>query len=329
MRETAGGPDRAERIAGAMLGWAVGDALGAPFEFGLGGTFTARFPREGGTDGNEMCGGGGWDPGEATDDTQMGLLVADSLLQRGGLDLQDMFARFQRWANAEPKDIGILTETVLTCGLPSDRASADYYEHNAYAAGNGSLMRSVPAALFHVHAEQRARVEAARRISGLTHADPATGWGCVLYQELIISALAGHGLPAAAPYALSLIDDDDQRARWATVLAPGWQPSDATEPNGAVWPTLGSALWALRTTSTFEAALRAAVDLGGDTDTVAAVTGGLAGAVHGAAAIPERWTALVHTPLPGFGPTVHRTPDFVALSARLAVDGAQTGHSPL
>ncbi|MGW7055590.1 ADP-ribosylglycohydrolase family protein [Streptomyces sp. NPDC054887] len=95
---------RIQRAVGAVVGSAVGDALGAPFEFGPPGAFSARFPAPGA--GGEMCGGGGWDPGEATDDTQMAVLVAESLLERSGLDLPDIFARFQRWA-ASAFDAGL------------------------------------------------------------------------------------------------------------------------------------------------------------------------------------------------------------------------------
>ncbi|GGV14770.1 hypothetical protein GCM10010275_65140 [Streptomyces litmocidini] len=100
--------------------------------------------------------------------------------------------------------------------------------------------------------------------------------------------------------------------------APGWHPDDATEFNGAVWPCLGSAVWALRTTGSFEEALAAAVDLGGDTDTVAAVTGTLAGAVYGPDAVPARWTDLLHVPLPGFGARVLRAGDLRGLARALA-----------
>src|SRR5262245_1721348 len=131
---------RMERAVATVVGSAVGDALGAPFEFGPPGAFSARFPEPG--CGGEMCGGGGWDPGEATDDTQMAVLVADSLLQRGGLDLADIFARFQRWAAADPKDIGLQTEDVLTIGMPWDQAAATHFQVNQRAAGNGSLMRA-------------------------------------------------------------------------------------------------------------------------------------------------------------------------------------------
>ncbi|MGW0590972.1 ADP-ribosylglycohydrolase family protein [Streptosporangium sp. NPDC002607] len=98
----------------------------------------------------------------------------------------------------------------------------------------------------------------------------------------------------------------------------GWHPDDATEFNGAVWPCLGSALWALRTTSSYADAVRVAIDLGGDTDTVAAVTGGLAGALYGADAIPVRWTEPLHVPLPGAGERVLRLPELVDLAQRLA-----------
>ncbi|WP_203863327.1 ADP-ribosylglycohydrolase family protein [Planobispora rosea] len=108
------------------------------------------------------------------------------------------------------------------------------------------------------------------------------------------------------------------RERYATVLDPSRHPEQATEFNGAVWPCLGSAVWALRTTGGYENALRAAIDLGGDTDTVAAVTGGLAGAVHGLAAIPDRWTQPLHVPLPGGGGRILRLPHLLDLARRLA-----------
>ena len=76
---------RSHRVAGALVGSAVGDALGAPFEFGPPGRFSARFPSPARGAHTEMCGGGslGWEPGEFTDDTQMALLVATSLVERG------------------------------------------------------------------------------------------------------------------------------------------------------------------------------------------------------------------------------------------------------
>lgn len=157
---------REARAAGAIVGSAVGDALGAPFEFGPAGAFSARFPAPGA--GDEMCGGGGWDPGEATDDTQMAVLVADSLLESGTLDLPDVFARFVRWAAADPKDIGLQTEAVLTSGDPWDLAAAVHFQTHQRAAGNGALMRAAPAAVHFAGHGRAASLDAARRIAALT-----------------------------------------------------------------------------------------------------------------------------------------------------------------
>ncbi|WP_406859859.1 ADP-ribosylglycohydrolase family protein [Streptomyces sp. HUAS MG47] len=304
--------NRIDRVVGAVLGSAVGDALGAPFEFGLPGVFRERFP-----DGvGELCGGGGWDPGEATDDTQMAVLVGESLLDRGGLDLPDVFDRFRRWAAGGPKDIGLQTEAVLGSGDPWDTAAALHFQVNGRAAGNGSLMRASTSAVYFAAGGRRVTMDAARRIAALTHGDAAAWEGTAILHELVRVALEGGDPLASLPEVLGDVAEV-QRPRWAVVLAPGWCPDDATEFNGAVWPCLGSAVWALRTTSSFESALAAAVDLGGDTDTVAAVTGTLAGAVHGVGAIPERFTELLHVPLPGFGDRVLRDRELRELAVAL------------
>ncbi|MFB8380972.1 ADP-ribosylglycohydrolase family protein [Streptomyces rubiginosohelvolus] len=315
-RESVG---RADRVSGAVVGSAAGDALGAPFEFGPTGGFTARFPDGVGT----LCGGGGWDPGEATDDTQMAVLVGESLLERGRLDLPDVFDRFRRWAAGEPKDIGLQTEDVLTNGEPWDLAAALHFQLNGRAAGNGSLMRATTSAVYFAHAGRPATMEAARRIAALTHGDRAAWEGTAVFHELVRAALAGDDPLAAVPGALAEVHAD-HRARWEAVLAPGWHPGLATEFNGAVWPCLGTALWALRTTDTFERALASAVDVGGDTDTVAAVTGGLAGAVYGIGAVPDRWTGPLHVPLPGYGDRCLRTEDLLTLAGRLDAEGPRT-----
>ncbi|PTH85657.1 ribosylglycohydrolase [Streptomyces sp. A244] len=309
---------RIDRAVATIVGSAVGDALGAPFEFGPTGAFSARFPEAG--RGGEMCGGGGWEPGEGTDDTQMAVLVAESLLQRGGLDLPDIYARFQRRAAAGPKDIGLQTEDVLTNGMPWDLAAAIHFQVNQRAAGNGSLMRASTSAVYFARTGRTATMDAARHIAALTHGDRAAWEGTAVFHELVRLTLAGADPIRALPEVLELVHPEHRR-RYATVLADDWHPGSATEFNGAVWPCLGSAVWALRTTNSFEDALRAAIDVGGDTDTVAAVTGGLAGAYYGWEAVPARWTDPLHVPLPGFGGRVLRAADLIDLAHRLAADG--------
>src|SRR3954465_11806331 len=268
---------RSHRVAGALVGSAVGDALGAPFEFGPPGRFSARFPSPARGAHTEMCGGGPGEPGEFTDDTQMALLVASSLVDRGGLDEADLFDRFRVWAEADPKDVGIQTRAVLGSGQPWDVAATEHFRRTGRAAGNGSLMRAPPAAIRCSREGREVTMDAARRISALTHGDPSTGEGCAILHELMRVALDGGDPLAAIPSTLEAVADE-HRDRWATVLAPEWTPADAPESNGAVWPTLGQAVWALRHGSDFADVMRLVIDLGGDTDTdtVAAVAGGLA-----------------------------------------------------
>lgn len=177
-------------------------------------------------------------------------------------------------------------------------------------------MRATPAAVYFAAAGRAVSMDAARRLSALTHRDPAAGEGAALFHALLHAALQGDDPLDALPDALSHVHPA-HRARYASVLAPGWHPDQATGFNCAVWPCLGSAVWALRTTGSYEDALRAAIGLGGDTDTVAAVTGGLAGAVHGVGAISEHWIRVLHVPLPGFGVRALRVDELRALAEEL------------
>jgi ADP-ribosyl-[dinitrogen reductase] hydrolase len=313
-----------QRALGAIIGSAAGDALGARFEFGPAGAYSKQFPEPivGGI--GEMIGGGNfnWEPGEFTDDTQMGIVQAESILACGGIDGPDLFSRFKRWADVA-KDVGTQTSAVLRSRLDWSEAALAYFRrHPTSSAGNGSLMRATPAAVHFARASEAESIAAAHQASLVTHGDPAAGWGTALFHVMIRAALHGGDPFAALESSLKALPPEQQR--YVEILDAGWQPSQAEFGNGTVWTCLAQAVWAVRTHRTsFADAVTAAIDLGGDTDTVAAVTGGLAGALHGIQNIPSRWTTYLHGQLmTPEGQRTYRAGDLQLLTARLLGDAA-------
>jgi ADP-ribosyl-[dinitrogen reductase] hydrolase len=292
-----------DRAIGCLVGAAVGDALGAPFEFLGAGTYRRAFPTPvlGGT--GEMVGGGnfGWEPGEFTDDTQMGLALATSLLTVGAYDPDDVWLRWRAWA-ADSNDVGTTTRRALDA---VDRREARFGDI-AWTAGNGALMRAFPLALATLAVDDATAREVVLHQAATTHPHPAAGWGAWLAVAAMRSAILhdpSTGAEGALAAALGAIDTElevmarvepDHLERFRTMLDPAWRPADADVGNGSVWGCLAQAVWSLRRHPTYEQALTEVIDLGKDTDTVACVTGAIAGAVHGIQAIPSRWTTYVH-----------------------------------
>lgn len=320
-----------DRAAGVLLGLASGDALGAGYEFGP--------PLPDGAPVGMIGGGGfGWAPGEWTDDTSMAVPIAQAAAR--GADLRDeavldeIVAAWIDWARTAA-DVGVQTRAVLAeaeraggTAAAARAASRLLHERTGRSAGNGSLMRTAPVALAHLH-DAAAAAGAARALSALTHWDDDAGDACVLWTLAIRHAVLTGELDArteldALPAA--------RRGRWAALLdvAEQREPRDF-EHNGWVvealqgaWSSIHRATVAHVDTASPAAALvdglERAVRGGRDTDTVAAIAGGLLGAAHGASAVPSAWRLLVHGH-PGL-----RVPDLVELTA-LAARGGQPDSS--
>jgi len=288
------------RAVGAIVGSAVGDALGAPFEFGSAGDYSRRFPRPV-LDGNgEMIGGGGfnWAAGEFTDDTQMALALAESLLEKRDFDADDMWTRFRAWAY-DANDIGINTRNVLSHASHVGAAEKGHHATGGRSASNGCVMRIAPVGVLGVTLGQQATVEIAAKQAALTHFDPAAAAGAAIVAEIIRRVIITgvfHGV------AEKVVVDLSHHAtlgaavqKYAPLVSIDFDPHTHVGPgNGSVWTTVAQAVWAVRTTSSFEDAMVAVINLGGDTDTVAAVTGAIAGALYGMQRIPVRWATYVH-----------------------------------
>ncbi len=291
---------RANRYRGALLGLAVGDALGTTVEFKAPGTFDPV---------TDMVGGGAFDlpAGAWTDDTSMALCLAESLLKPGGFDPVDQLERYVRWyrhghwsSTGRCFDIGNSTRQALELfERTHEPCPGDHYPD---AAGNGVLMRLAPVALAYAHDPQKA-TDRALLSARTTHGAPEALDACRYFAGLLVGALAGepiNRLLTDRPYepVMNAWDRTPLNERIRTVAEGSFIERDPPQIQGSgyVVASLEAALWALHRSDSFEMAVLAAVNLGDDADTTAAVCGQLAGAVYGEQGIPARWRRhLLHS----------------------------------
>ncbi len=272
-----------DRALGAFLGLAIGDALGTTLEF------SARDskPRLEG-----MTGGGPFDLpcGAWTDDTAMALALAESLAASGELDCRDLMDRFVGWCKdgeysctGDCFDIGITTRDALARYLQTKDPMAG--STDPQTAGNGSLMRLAPVALrFWNHRSRLAESAAAQ--SRTTHGAEQAVDACRVFAEMLADAIAG------SPR-VDLLEPRrfEGHPEIAGIVNGSWRGRRRSEvrSSGYVVHTLEAAIWAVARTGNFQNAVLLAANLADDADTVAAVTGQLAGALYGLSGIPEGW----------------------------------------
>ena len=277
--------ERSDRIAGCLVGLAVGDALGAPLEFQSRRQVRKQYPE--GL--REMIGSSLWKKGEYTDDTQMALLIADSLLQSEGFVASDLAQRFQTWAGTA-KDVGKQTRAVINMAGyvrgPEGCSSQYHAAHPHSTAGNGAVMRCAPVALFCLDSVERL-VELSRASARVTHFDPKAQSSCVILNAWIQAAIC-RGIRDGRVEAIALLKETE-RSAWRRLEEIEAYKEDDIKSSGYTVDTLEAAVWSFLTTASYEEAVVRAANLGDDADTVAAVCGALAGAYYGCAAIPDRW----------------------------------------
>ncbi|MCC7404576.1 MAG: ADP-ribosylglycohydrolase family protein [Bdellovibrionales bacterium] len=290
-----------DRATGALLGLAIGDALGTTGEFQRPGEFPEI---------SEVAGGGVFrlEPGMWTDDTSMALCLADSLLEVRDFDPIDQLEKYVSWLRSGYRsstgvafDIGSITRRALTtflgesCPFPGPSGEHD--------AGNGSIMRLAPIPIFYASdTDYRKKVlEFSALSSRTTHGAPACVEACQFMGLWIADAIRGQSkaqLFASVDEFVQLIELNNQRPLnpdLGAVLSGRYTAVGAEIiSSGYVVHTLEVALWALRSTDDFRTGMLKVVNLGGDSDTAGAVFGQLAGAVYGLAKIPSTWNKAVH-----------------------------------
>lgn len=272
-----------DRALGALLGLAIGDALGATNEFCKRDTFPSL---------TGIVGGGYFnvEPGEWTDDTSMALALAEALLRDDALDERDLMDRFCDWrfsgaysCQGRCIDVGRTIDAALhTYRDTGDPIAGD---PDPQSAGNGSLMRlaPVPVRFWRHPAKMR---DVARRQSLTTHGASVATDACEAYAQLVGEAIAG----ATKSDVLSP-RDGVWGAEINSVMSMTLRSKERDEiaSTGYVVDSMEAALWCIHQSESFSEAVLTAANLGDDADTVAAITGQLAGSIWGLSNIPSDW----------------------------------------
>lgn len=303
-----------DRLRGVAVGAAIGDALGMPLEFGpaipAGRLVRTMQP-------------GRLPAGGFTDDTELALALADSLLARCPLDPDSMARHFVAWYRAGPDDVGIQISSVLgriARGAAWPAAVTAVQQAKPDAAGNGSVMRCWPVALAH-WADLDQLLADSRLQSQVTHPHPECVAGGAFVNVTIYHLVRGVPPAEAVRQALDLADPPP--ALRQTIAAAPTKRREQLANSGWVRHTLESAVWGLLTTDSFAEAVVQVVNLGNDADTAGTVVGALAGATYGLHAIPPAWRAAVHGTWPLGSGERWDAARLVDLADRLAALGAR------
>ena len=274
------------RYLATLLGLATGDALGTTVEFSPRGSFPPV---------TTMTGAGPFNlkPGLWTDDTSMALCLAESLILKNAFNPADQMARYLNWwqwgylsSTGTCFDIGMTVRTALD--KFADTGNPYSGDTSPDTAGNGSLMRLAPVVLF-AYPDVEDAIRMAADSSRTTHGAPEAVESCQLFAALLCSALAG----TSKQDLLASIAYSPTEPKLTELVTGNFIAKEEAQIRGTGYcvDSLEASLWCFFNTDSFEAAVLRAANLGDDADTTAAITGQIAGAYYGVAAIPPAWLA--------------------------------------
>lgn len=268
-----------------MLGLALGDALGAPFEF----LRAVQVPDPLPAFEREWM---GLPSGTTTDDTAMARNLARSLVERGALDTKDVLARHIEWLGTRPPDVGNLTRIVLSrAAAGASDAAREYVEQRGpeVSAGNGSVMYCAPLGVAYAFRPDEL-FTLAPALSAVTHRDERCRTACLAITLATAAIVRGEPGARAVIDAVTAVGEHEggEELEYLVDAAGRARPIDGPDMGFTLF-TAGLALQVAAEQPEFEEGLRHVVGLGGDTDTNAAVAGALLGALHGRSGLPHAW----------------------------------------
>lgn len=284
------------RAQGCLLGQLAGDSLGSLVEFSGAKEIRASYP----AGVTELADGGRWGTlaGQPTDDSELALLLARSVIDSGGFDASAAARAYGYWYRSDPFDMGTTTASALSAAAAAADAGTDPAEAARRAASrssqaNGSLMRVSPLGVLGAGQPERA-AKWAREDSSITHPHAVCQDACAAFVAAIATAIGtGSGPAECLRAALEVVSPESPVHEVLERAAAGEQPDNPHDKQGWVLIALQNAFFQLLHAPSLREGVVASVMIGYDTDTNAAIAGALLGAVHGRAAIPNAWRRAV------------------------------------
>lgn len=284
-------------IKAGILGHTVGDALGVPVEFK-----TREELRKNPVKTMRSYGTYNQPQGTWSDDSSLTFCLLESLCT--GYNLEDIGTKFVKWLNnsywtphGETFDVGNTTRQAIK-KIENGSAPAQAGGNDEYDNGNGSLMRILPLVYYTKEMLREERLTKVKEVSSITHAHRRAIIGCSIYMEFAINLLDGDKLDIAYKKMQKTIKEYYKREAYKNELSYYQRilDNDISElkvekikSSGYVVDTLEAVLWLLLNEDSYRETVLKAVNLGQDTDTVAAIAGGLAGIYYGYQSIPKQW----------------------------------------
>ena len=286
------------KIKDGVIGHAIGDAMGVPVEFCIREKLLAHPV-------TKMIGYGSHDvpAGTWSDDTSMEIATMDSMINQGGrINCEDIMMNFYYWLkDAKYTPYGEVFDAGRTCIKSIINFSKGYDisecgQKDEYSNGNGSLMRILPIAYYCYYNKLKEEeiFEVVKNVSSLTHAHEISVLGCYIYVNYIIKLLErkdkfeSYNLIKLIDYSMFT---EESLEVYKRVLKEDIEKYsiDEIKSSGYVVDTLEASFWVLLNASNFKEAIIGAINLGNDTDTIAAITGSMAGILYGYNSIPQEW----------------------------------------
>jgi ADP-ribosylglycohydrolase len=303
-----------QRAQGCLLGQLAGDALGSLVEFETPDAIRSKYP----AGPSELADGGTWNTlaGQPTDDSELALTLARTLVEHGRYDREAVRRAYVSWLESDPFDCG----ATIAAGLTG--------RSNPESQANGALMRISPLGIFGTYQEPSAVIEWAREDAAITHPHEVCGQANALFAAAVSFAIrSGGGPDDVYRHVRTLVDEMAAvpALHDAVTAAAHSPPADYVRQQGWVLIAFRNALWQLLHAPSMAAGVMDTVMRGGDTDTNGAICGALLGAVHGRDAIPAQWVEKLLNCRPEVGrpgvrrprPEVYWPVDALELAERL------------